>query len=525
MYKITKNLFLTSIFCFINLATVAQDSFINSDESTTSRRDLNFAISNDIYTIVPTGINSRLSDVGSAFFMDKYIMYSSRRTGAIGGGKDENTNNPYNSLYCVNMDKNGNLSKPYFFASILDSKGNEGGLTFSPDQKKIYYTKSTDTNSKNYQLYKSKFDEECKCKWIEELPASFNDATYSIENPTISSDGTKMYFSSNMPGGYGGYDIYVAEINKDGMPVNPKNLGININTLNDEKFPYISPTNEIYFSSNGHSGFGGLDLFVTKIKRYGYSNPLNLGKTINSEADDISYILASKTKGYVTSNRAGTLGSFDIFRFDVQKAPSIIKGTATEKNSKILLPNTTVNLLDEYDKKVAVQTTKENGSFSFDVNPLESYSIVANKEGYLDFKLPEISSASNAAVVLEMIQKKAVITETALIIENIYFDYNKASLKKESTLSLNKIYDVLVARPEMKITINAYTDARGSDKYNLILSEKRAFEATQYLIKRGIDKDRVEGKGYGESKPLFDCKSNCTEDQYIAERRVEFTIK
>ena len=190
-----------------------------------------------------------------------------------------------------------------------------------------------------------------------------------------------------------------------------------------------------------------------------------------------------------------------------------------------MLPNTKVNLLDEYDKQVAVQTTKENGSFSFDVNPLESYSIVANKDGYLDFKIPEITSNSNAAVVLEMVQKKAVVTETALIIENIYFDYNNASLKKESTLSLNKIYDVLVAKPEMKITINAYTDARGSDKYNLALSEKRAFEATQYLIKRGIAKERVEGKGYGESKPLFDCKLNCTEDQYIAERRVEFTIK
>ena len=525
MYKITKNLIFASIFCLINLTIVAQDSFINNDATSASKTDVSFSVANDIYTLVPTGINSRLSDIGSAFFMDKYIIYSSRRTGAIGGGKDENTNNPYNSLYCVNMDINGNLSKPYFFASILDSKGNEGGLTFSPDQKKIYYTKSTVANSKNYQLYKSNFDEECKCKWIEELPASFNGDAYSIENPTISTDGKKMYFSSNMPGGYGGYDIYVADINADGMPANPKNLGINVNTFEDEKFPHVSPNDEIYFSSDGHNGFGGLDLFVTKIKRYGYSNPLNLGKTINSSADDISYILASKTKGYVTSNRAGTLGSFDIFRFDVQKAPSVIKGTATEKNSKILLPNTTVNLIDEYDKQVAVQTTKENGSFSFDVNPLESYSIVANKDGYVDFKLPEISSASNAAVVLEMIQKKAVITETALLIENIYFDYNKASLKKESTLSLNKIYDVLLARPEMKITINAYTDARGSDKYNLILSEKRAFEATQYLIKRGIEKERVEGKGYGETKPLFDCKSNCTEDQYNAERRVEFTIK
>ena len=194
---------------------------------------------NDKYEIISTGINTTLSDIGATFFMNKYIMYSSRKTGAIGAGRDANTGNPYSGLYCMNIDKTGNLSHPYFFASVLDEKGNEGGITFSPDQKTVYYTNSTPENSTNYQLYKADFDETCRCSnaWIKKEAISFNSARYSIENPCVSSDGKKIYFSSNMPGGFGGYDLYVADIDENGTPINPKNLGAEINTINDEKYP------------------------------------------------------------------------------------------------------------------------------------------------------------------------------------------------------------------------------------------------------------------------------------------------
>lgn len=250
---------------FISNTIFSQDSFTKLRETSTT----NFTESNSIFEINPTKINSALSEIGSSIFMNKYIMYSSRKTGAIGAAKDANTKNPYNSLYCISMDTiSGNLSKPYFFASVLDSEGNEGGLTFSPDNMVVYYTKSTVANPKNYQLYKSVFDEECRCKWIKEETVAFNNPDFSIENPAISPDGKKIYFSSNMPGGFGGYDLYVADINKDGVPENPKNLGSTINSSKDERSPYISKENkEIYFSSNGHSGCGGQDVFVSRIKR------------------------------------------------------------------------------------------------------------------------------------------------------------------------------------------------------------------------------------------------------------------
>ncbi|SFB13748.1 Outer membrane protein OmpA [Flavobacterium swingsii] len=519
-----KNSILLVTLLLLSNIIFAQDSFIKSEDSETSTIS-NFDEAKDLYTVVATAINTKLSDVGSTFFMGKYIMYSSRKTGAIGAGRDENTNNPYNGLYCLNMDRTGNLSKPSFFAYALDSKGNEGGLAFSPDEKTVYYTKSAEGNSKNYQLYKSIFDN-AKYTWIKEIAADFNSVSYSIENPSITPDGKKMYFSSNMPGGFGGFDIYVAEINKDGMPINPTNLGQTINTNKDEKFAYASPTNkEIYFSSNGHNGYGGQDVFVSKIKTTRYTTPLNLGKTINTSADEVAFILATKNSGYVTSNRAESAGLYDIYHFELQKNTLTLKGLVTEKQSKIVLPNTKISLIDEDGKEVATQISSNNGSYNFEVEPLENYTITAKKDGYLDFELPVITANGNSTANIELNQTKAEIKENTIAIENIYFDFNKASMKTESTLSLNKILEVLNTNTEMKIVINAHTDARGSDKYNMILSDKRAQKAKEYLITKGINPDRLEAKGYGETKLLSNCKTNCSEAQFDADRRVEFVIR
>lgn len=521
-----KNVVFSVILLFISSLSYSQDAFIAND----SFENTSFATSilelNDKYEIISTGINTSLSDVGATFFMNKYIMYSSRKTGAIGAGRDVNTGNPYNSLYCLNIDKTGNLSHPYFFASVLDEKGNEGGITFSPNQKTVYYTNSTPENSTNYQLYKATFDETCRCSnaWIKKEAVVFNDVNYSIENPCVAADGKKMYFSSNMPGGFGGYDLYVADIDENGMPVHPKNLGNEINTMSDEKFPYASPENELFFSSNGHAGYGGHDVFVSRIRKNSFSTPLNLGKTINTATDEVAFILASRKKGYFTSNRSQGLGSYDIYRFELQKNSNTLKGHAMEKISKIVLPNTKISLIDTEGNEVATQTTNENGAFTFEVTPLENYTVVANKEGYLDFSLPVITPIGEATTKVELDQKKAEVTATTIVVENIYFEYNKASIKKESTLSLNKIYDVLIANPEMKITVNAHTDSRGSEVYNLNLSDKRAASALHYLIKKGIDSSRIDSKGYGETKPLSNCKSNCTEKEFETDRRVEFVI-
>lgn len=509
----------------ISFSLTAQDAFIPADKFENEKNNSILEL-NDQYTINVTGINSALSEVGSTFFMDKYLMYSSRKTGAIGAGKDSNTNNPYNSLYCMSVDKTGNLSKPYFFASVLDAKGNENGLTFSPDQKTVYYTNSKPENTQNYQLYKAVFNEECRCSWIKAEEAGFNSPDYSIENPCVSKDGKKIYFSSNMPGGFGGFDLYVADLDTHGIPVNPKNLGSIINTNKDEKFPYISPENELYFSSNGHEGYGGQDIFVSKMRKSqnSFSTPLNLGKTINTAADEVAFILATKNRGFFTSNRSQGLGLYDIYRFELLKNTNTLKGLVVEKESKIVLPNTKITLLDSEGNEIATQISDDKGAYTFEVTPLENYTILATKKGYADFSTPIMAPIGNSNSNVALEQEKAVVTDTAILIENIYFDFNKAIIKNESTLSLNKIYEVLRANPAMNITINAHTDSRGSDQYNLVLSDKRAVSAKNYLIKKGIDKTRIQSKGYGETKPLSTCGSNCSEVEFDADRRVEFVI-
>ena len=190
-----KNSILLTILLLISNIIFAQDSFIKSEDSETAITS-NFDEAKDLYTVVATAINTKLSDIGSTFFKGKYIMYSSRKTGAIAAGRDENTNNPYNGLYCLNMDRTGNLSRPSFFAYALDTKGNEGGLAFSPDEQTVYYTKSAEGNSLNYQLYKSTFDN-IKYTWINEVAIGFNNVSYSIENPSLSPDGKKVAFTVN----------------------------------------------------------------------------------------------------------------------------------------------------------------------------------------------------------------------------------------------------------------------------------------------------------------------------------------
>ena len=520
--------FVYSVICLlISMNTICQDNYESPNSFELSIEDKKPLIElNDKYYITHTGINTDLSDVGATFFMNKYIMYSSRKTGAIAAGKDSSTNQPYNALYCINIDKNGNLSHPYFFANVLNEQGNEAGIAFTPNQKTVYYTNSHPSNPKNYQLYKANFDETCRCSnaWIQKELLPISNTNYSIENPNITSDGKIIYFSSNMPGGFGGYDIYSAELEDDGSLKNVKNLGAEINTAEDEKFPYAAPTNELYFSSNGHKGYGGQDVFVSRIRKSSFSAPINLGKTINSPADEIAFILANKKRGYLTSNRAGALGSFDIFKFDIEKHPSQINGTAVEKNSNINLPNTKIILKDIDGSPVSEQLTDAQGNFSFETLPLEQYTLTAIKEGYHEVELPLITPVGNGFSKVALDQKSAVVTATNILIENIYFDYNQASIKKESTLSLNKIYEVLTQNPAMRIAINAHTDSRGAASYNLTLSDKRASAALQYLLNKGIQKDRLLSKGFGETQLLSKCIEKCTEIEYEKDRRIEFII-
>ena len=511
------------VLLFVSQATLAQepqrlesaDSIANILKNST--RGLRYILSD-------SGINSELNEVGTAFFRNKYIILSNKKRRHYETTLNEKTNTYNNNLYCVDVDKDGNLSFPLLFSKDLDSKNDEGSLTFSSDQKTIFFTQENPEKANQYELYSAQLDTTTNrpfwgnIKKIDLLPEN-----YSVETPSISNDGTKLYFASNIPGGYGGYDLYVAEIKPDGTLGEYRNLGKNVNTKEDEKYPNVTPDNKhLYFSSKGHLNVGGYDVFRSSIVGNDYLEALNLGNTLNSRRDDLAFVLVDNNKGYVSSDKSNA-GNFDILKFEIKQ---LEKGksnfTIIEKKSGVPLPNAKVVIKDEFGNVVTETITNKEGKIDIEINPISYNNISVEKEGYEPFNA-SFTSEKIIANPIELKQAKAIVTEDAIVIENIFFEFNKAALMAESELSLNKIVEVLEQFPNMKLALEAHTDTKGSQNYNLPLSDKRAKAAYDYLVKKGIAKDRLTSKGFGKANPVVKCVK-CTTEEDQKNRRVEFKI-
>ncbi|WP_299891678.1 OmpA family protein [uncultured Lacinutrix sp.] len=532
-----KNLSLILVFLFAINLTFAQDS----DQDFLAEANLN---ENSIipktsigsngfeFTTLDVGINTKYSEYGSGFFMNKFIMVSAKKLGGL-SKKDKATGEGYKNLFCLDIKDDGSLKKPLLFSRIINTyTNNEDQITFSPDEQTMYFTRSTKDNTSIYKLYKVTLEKDSHGNWIEEELLNVNTNGYSIENPFVSPNGKFLYFSSNKPGGYGGYDLYVSKIKENGSLTEVKNLGDKINTQLDDKYPSIPKDGEyLYFSSQGHDNIGGFDIFKSKIITNGFRTPINLGNTINTEYDEVAYFMASKNKGYLSSNKSLGKGRYDIYKFSVKDVAQNLEGVIVDKDSQIKLPNTLVVLFNEEGEEIARQKTKENATYNFKVNPFESYTIAIEKDGFdkanFDFT-SNIRGDKTYNKKLELDATKAVIEEVEdkkmIVVNNIYFDYNKWSIKQESLISLNSIARILAEYPEMKIEINAHTDNRGNDSYNMKLSKKRAASALSYLVSKGVNRERLISHGYGETQPLIDCKTSCDDDEYQKNRRIEFII-
>ncbi|GAA4799904.1 OmpA family protein [Litoribaculum gwangyangense] len=483
------------------------------------------------FELLDAGVNSEFSEIGSGFFRNKLIMVSSKKIGGF-AKIDRNTGEAFKELFCLDIDRNGALSSPMLFSRILNTNDSEDQLTFSPDQKTVYYTRSKAENSLEFKLYKGILEENSHGNWINNELLSINKDHVSIETPYVNHAGDKLYFSANFPDAIGGFDLYVSDIYADGSLGTPVNLGSSVNTSSDDKYPSLSMDDKyLYFSSKGHENLGGYDLFVSKISKNGYKTPRNLGNTINTSYDEIAYFLAAKDKGYVSSNRPNGKGRYDIYTAVNDEVIQTLEGKILDLETKIKLPNTVVILKDEDGEELAKITTGEDATYKFNVVPFENYILSTHKDGFKDASVDFLANRGVKTTYnknLELLTTEPVIAkvedEMRIVLENIYFDFNKYSVKEESTISLNKVVKVLKDNPEMTLAINAHTDNKGKDSYNLNLSNKRAASAVKYLIKNGISKDRLQSKGYGESKPLIDCKNNCSEEDLQANRRVEFVI-
>ncbi|NNF81551.1 MAG: hypothetical protein HKO67_03135 [Flavobacteriaceae bacterium] len=351
-----------------NLEIPNEDTFPN-------RSGIDFYVSN-------SNINTKYSEFSSGLFRGKLIVVSSKKIGGLGNGIDPVTNEPFKELFCLDLDNKGKLSNPLLFSRILNTKHNEGQVAFSPDESMVYFTRSQRENPENYQLFKAELQLGSSGNWINITQLTLNSA-YSIEFPFVSRDGQTLYFASNKGGGHGGFDLYKAVIQADGSIGIPQNLGPGINTAGDETYPSISiDESQLYFSSNGHAGLGGMDLFISKIRNTGYDMPINLGEEVNSKYDEVALHFIDETRGFFSSNKTGGQGSFDIYNFEALPIEQTLQGIIVESSTNRPLPDSRVVLLDKSGNEISIQTTGVDAHFSFSVNAFQEYKLKIMKPGF-----------------------------------------------------------------------------------------------------------------------------------------------
>jgi len=475
-------------------------------------------------------INTPASEYSPVYLNNELYFTSSRGDGKI----YEAEGKPFTDLYKVatrgaNVDVNTVAKLP---AGINDDVRNDGCITFSPDGKIMIFAKGNSEKKKgggvDVDLYISRFRNNV---WSEPIPINVNTVVrsegdpdaknYSWDStPAFSPDGRTLYFASNRKGGYGGTDLYSAQMDSRGRFSRVRNLGPEINTPGNELFPYVAEDAKLYFASDGHPGYGGLDLFVVK-RVNGKTSIENLAQPVNSVGDDFGIFLFNADKGFFTSNREGGRGDDDIYTF-VNEDPNLkvvnyylqgITYTDDKEGKRQVLPNTKVSLLDGDGNIMQDYQTGNDGKFLFRVYENEDYHLVAETSGYLA-KRQEYSTKGKS---VDPSSLKALITNITLdtlmvldkieidkifVLENIYFEYDKYNITPEAGKELDKLVQILTDNPEIRIELGSHTDSVDTYDYNLVLSQRRAEASVNYLIQRGISPDRLVAKGYGEYKPI-----------------------
>lgn len=499
-----------------------------------------------LYTIKNLAINSSKSDFGAAFYADKVIYASSKDTTQVNSKLYSWNQQPFLSLYAADRNAaDGSLFREQHVFPEIRSAFHEATVAFSPDYKTIYYTTNT-TNAKhkplkdnkgftNLQIIKGSVE---NGKIVKTQKIAINNIDYSVGHPAVSPDGKWLFFVSDMPGGYGETDIYVAEIKADGDVQNPVNLGANINTVGRDMFPFFVG-DRLFFASEGHYGFGGLDIYMAMdLGKLNFGTAKNLGSPINSNADDFGFIMDSKLAyGYFSSNRVGGQGDDDIYSFT--KAPDvcleIISGVVTTAKSGLPLEGATIKAYDEFDDYIGTVQSDAQGKYAITVPCGSKVRIEASKANHsteqqmvpLTAKHGKETPNINFALVNYADLIKIEDKQEKIDINPIFFDFDKADITPQGSIELDRVIYAMTKFPNLKIKIESHTDSRGKDAYNLRLSDARAKSTQQYIISKGIDSSRIlSAIGYGETRLRNKCKNGvkCTEEEHFANRRSDFII-
>ena len=500
-----------------------------------------------------TQLNTSNRDYAPFVLKDK-IYFSSTRNLATGDAKNEWTNEKSSDIFIAknNLATIENLGEP------VNTSYSEGSSTLSKDGKDLYFTRcgvvddKADNRKNEYcNVFFSKYN---GTSFDEPIALKLFDDSTNVGQPTISNDGKTLIVTASTRGGIGGKDLYYFTKNDTGW-TGPYNLGANINTPGDEMYPWLDAKNQLYYSSNGMSGYGGYDIYKAQRSKTGWKNPQNLGYGINSGADDFGFFMTKYkptntedtvlSAGYFSSNRLGGKGEDDIYFFeekwkntfllvgntreneyeDTANADSKIIGLKSLDNVKLELKNATT------DATITSFKSNASGYFTQSLDPETDYKLVANKTGYFSStvlfttKGKKNQDSTQIHVFTQLILAK-IFPQKEIEIPNIYYDYDKANLRPESKAVLDSIMIFFSENKNLIIEIGSHTDSRGNDDYNEKLSQARAQSVVDYLVEKGMAPDRLVAKGYGETRLVNKCGNDvpCTEEEHQRNRRTTFRI-
>ncbi len=577
------------------------------------------------YNVEDINCNSRESDFAPVVYGDRLYFASSRELDYVIKREYSWNDSPYINVLSAKIKKDSVLSNPKIFSPSMRSMYHDGPVCFSKDGNEIFITrneyhsffKSIFNGKKDYNtlvLLKSEKQEDGS--WSKPEKLAFNSDAYSCGQACLTQSGDTLYFTSNMPGGFGGTDIYFV-VRKGSEWSEPVNLGEDINTKGDEMFPFAGESGRIYFASNGHVGLGGLDIYAAERQGAGFELK-NMGAPVNSKKDDFALFLDANGKhGYFSSNREGGKGDDDIYQFQVLKDLSFIKnikGIVVDKTTNQVITNSLISLkaedgdyvkdfttdslgelhceLDDVTKLVAeanidgyypykdmldlsddkgefkieltpkpvwgifgavflmpdrtpipevnvkvesqdadpfTEVSDDTGDFKIKLKPDTDYSLVFNKKGFFTKRVPYSTYNRKPGYVnvnefVELEMQKAEVGQSIEI--EILYDLGKWNIREDAAVELDDMIRFLKDNPTVKIELGSHTDSRGSAKYNMTLSQKRADSAVQYMVNHGIDRSRVVAKGYGETRLKNKCADGvpCSEAEHQVNRRSEVTI-
>jgi outer membrane protein OmpA-like peptidoglycan-associated protein/tetratricopeptide (TPR) repeat protein len=488
------------------------------------------------FNVQNLSINSEVSDFGGTIKNGKLYITSARN--------DRNSRKTYGwsteaflDIYTAVVNDDGEFQMPSIIEDNINTKYHEGTVSFSPDGNTMYFSResfydkiyekdpSTKYKISVLHLYKSINQEG---QWSEAEPLSLNGENYSVKNPSVSADGTTLYFASDKVGGYGNFDIYSAAVDANGSVGEATNLGQKVNTEGQEMFPFISTSNTLYFSSNGHLGLGGLDVFFAKIVDGKVGPVRNIGIPVNGNADDFAFSINEETEeGFVSSNREGGMGSDDIYAIKKLQPICDVMMTVTVRDSKtgLILDGASVSIQDSEGNIFGTKISNAEGIVEYIIECDVDTKLVGSKIDY-ESGSTLVAGTSEEEVSAELLLTpiEEIILANKVILNPIYFDFDKSNITAQAAFELDKLVQLMTKYKSIVISAESHTDSRGSDSYNLSLSERRAKSTAQYVISKGIDASRITGSGKGETTPSIDCGGRCTEEEHQLNRRSEFLI-